>query len=145
LPKESEVGEKVTAGAVPVPVRATVCGLPVALSATESVALRAPAAWGENVTLIVQVVPGARLVPQLFVCKKSPLFIPVTIIDVTVSVVVPMLVRIAVCTALRVPTAWLAKRRLLGVSAAATLSAAVKLAFWFEFKAPNETLVGVNP
>jgi hypothetical protein len=105
LPKESEVGEKVTAGAVPVPVRATVCGLPVALSVTESVALRAPEACGEKVTLTVQPTPAAKLVPQLFVWEKSVLLVPVTAIDVMVSVAVPLLVRVTSWAVLLVPTA----------------------------------------
>jgi len=41
----------VVAGATPVPVKLTVCGLPVALSAIVSEALRDPAAVGVNVTL----------------------------------------------------------------------------------------------
>ena len=51
----------------PVPVKVTNCGLPVALSATERVACREPAATGVNVTLIVQFVAAARVVPQLLV------------------------------------------------------------------------------
>src|SRR5450755_564007 len=71
LPNASDVGEKVTAGASPVPVRATVWGLPVALSVTETVPDLAPAAAGVNVTLMVQVAAAARLDPQLLVCAKS--------------------------------------------------------------------------
>ena len=40
-------------GSTPVPVRETFCGLFVALSATESVAVMAPAAAGVKVTLMV--------------------------------------------------------------------------------------------
>ena len=50
LPKLQDVGEKPICGAVPVPVRATVCGEPEALSVTEIEALRLPAAEGVNVT-----------------------------------------------------------------------------------------------
>src|SRR5204862_315823 len=46
------------AGVTPVPVRMTPCGLPVALSNTCSVALRAPFAVGVNVTFTVQVLPA---------------------------------------------------------------------------------------
>ena len=53
--------------AIPVPVSDTVCGLPVALSTTESVPVLVPTAVGVNVTLIVQNAPIARLVPQLLV------------------------------------------------------------------------------
>ena len=76
----STCAEKVSAlldtpmtGAVPVPVRETVCGLFAALSVMVSMPLRVPLAVGVKVTLTVQVVLGARLVPQLLVCAKSPL------------------------------------------------------------------------
>jgi hypothetical protein len=49
-----ELMAKVGAG-VDVPFKVAVCGAPVALSATESVAVRLPAATGANVTLIAQV------------------------------------------------------------------------------------------
>src|SRR5437588_244022 len=61
----------------PVPVTLAVCGLLLALSATVNVALRAPVAVGVNVTSIEQLAPAARLAPQLFVCAKSPLLVPV--------------------------------------------------------------------
>jgi len=48
LPKERLLGAKPAAGAVPVPVRATVWGLPVALSATDRLAAgAAPLVVGE--------------------------------------------------------------------------------------------------
>jgi hypothetical protein len=50
-------------GAAPVPVRAAVCGLPGALSATLTEAERDPEAVGLNVTLIVQVPPAATVPP----------------------------------------------------------------------------------
>src|SRR5438094_551825 len=49
-----ELGERVTAEVVPVPLRLTVCGLPAALSVIVSVALRVPVAVGVKVTLTVQ-------------------------------------------------------------------------------------------
>jgi hypothetical protein len=52
----------------PVPVNATVCGVPAALSATFSVALRVPARVGIKVTLIVQLAPAANELPQVWVC-----------------------------------------------------------------------------
>lgn len=45
----------------PVPLNATVCGLPVALSAISNVAVRVPAACGVNSTLIVQLAPAANV------------------------------------------------------------------------------------
>ena len=77
LPKETAGGVKLTAGAVPVPERLAVCGVLVALSVTVSVAERVPPAVGVNVTLMVQLELAASEVPQLFVCAKSPLLVPV--------------------------------------------------------------------
>ena len=51
----------------PDPVRLAVCGLPVALSVTETVAVRVPVAVGLNVTLIVQLPAAATELPQLLV------------------------------------------------------------------------------
>jgi hypothetical protein len=56
-----------------VPLRVAVCGVPGALSLTVSVPVKVPAVFDENVTLIVQVAPIARLAPQLFVCENRPL------------------------------------------------------------------------
>ena len=50
FPKLQELGEKLICGAVPVPLSATVCGEPEALSDTEIEALRLPVADGVNVT-----------------------------------------------------------------------------------------------
>ena len=70
LTKVSEVGERLAAGvleATPDPVRLAVCGLPVALSVTETVAVLVPVAVGLNVTLIVQLPAAATELPQLLV------------------------------------------------------------------------------
>jgi hypothetical protein len=67
-PKVRLVGVRVTAGAVPVPVRATLCGLPAASSVTVMPALRLPAAVGEKVTEIVQLALAASVVGHVFVC-----------------------------------------------------------------------------
>lgn len=53
-----------TAGLLPVPVRLTVCGLPVALSAMVTAAVRAPGAPGVKVTLIAQLLFAATELPQ---------------------------------------------------------------------------------
>ena len=47
------------------------------MSVTVNVALLVPIAVGVNVTSIEQLAPAARLVPQLLVCAKSPLLVPV--------------------------------------------------------------------
>lgn len=52
-------------GLAPVPVRVTFCGLPEAVSVTETDPVAVPAAVGLKVTLIVQLAPDARLVPQV--------------------------------------------------------------------------------
>jgi hypothetical protein len=58
---------------------------------TVTAALRAPVAVGVNVTLIVQLAPAAKLVPQVFVWPKSPALLPVIAILVMVSAVEPEL------------------------------------------------------
>src|SRR5947208_8372569 len=79
LPKSRLVGANPTAGAVPFPLSGTVCGLPPALSATDSVPVRAPEAVGVKVTLMEQLAPAAKVaglggpaVAPLLVAAKSP-------------------------------------------------------------------------
>lgn len=72
------VGEKLIPGPpVPVPLRATVCGLLGAVSAKVRVAVRAPMLTGEKLTLTTQLVPEATIVPHVLVSAKSPGFDPV--------------------------------------------------------------------
>jgi len=67
LAKVRVAGVRVTVGAGnPVPVRVTFCGEPVALSATERLAVSVPAAAGLNATEMVQEAPTASVVPQVF-------------------------------------------------------------------------------
>jgi len=61
------VGAGVTITVVPVPDKVTLCGEVDALSVIVMVPGRLPLVVGENVTLIVQVAPPAKEVPQLFV------------------------------------------------------------------------------
>ena len=49
----------------PVPLNATDCGLPDALSAIDKLALRVPSAVGVKVTLMVQEAPGASELEQV--------------------------------------------------------------------------------
>ena len=51
-------------GAIPVPLRPMPCGLPTPVYFTFSVAVRKPAAFGANLTLMVQLAVEARLVAQ---------------------------------------------------------------------------------
>ena len=68
-------GENTTA--FPVPPMDIVCGEPDALSATLSAAVRVPDCAGLKVMAIVQLVPAATLVPQVFVSLKELAFVPV--------------------------------------------------------------------
>src|SRR5580704_911480 len=91
------LGVSVTVGKIPVPLSETPCGLPVALSATESVAARAPLALGVNVTLMVQLPPTASGALQLSVSAKSPLLLPVTATELTAIGALPLLLSVTGC------------------------------------------------
>ena len=80
-------------GAVPVPVRLMVCGLPLTLSAMLTEAVRMKGAVGLNVTLIVQVPPAATEL-QVVVATKSLGLVPVTETFVMVKFAFPVLVRV---------------------------------------------------
>ena len=56
--------------AIPVPLKETICGLPLALSATERVPFKVPVLPGVKVTLTVQLAPDATMEPQLSVSPK---------------------------------------------------------------------------
>src|SRR5690349_8811058 len=99
-------------GATPVPLSATVCGLPGRGSETVIAPLRTPVAVGEKVTLMLQLAAGARvagLTGQLFVCAKSPLAETPMVVAV-----LPLLLTLTVRALLVVPTSWLPKLRLEG-------------------------------
>jgi hypothetical protein len=105
--------DKPTTGAIPVPDNKTLCGLPPALSVMVMLAARLPVAVGLKVTLMEQFAPAATLAPHVFVCEKSPLFVPVMAMLEIVNVAVPVLVSVTICTALLMPTIWLPKLMLL--------------------------------
>ena len=65
---------------------------------------RVPPALGLKVTLIVQLAPGAIVVPQVLVSAKSPPFVPVVTMLETPSATVPVLLSVIVCAPLVVPT-----------------------------------------
>ena len=67
LPKARLVGVRPSTGAVPVPERLTVCGLPLALSVMLTEAVRLPLAEGVKVTLMVQWALAATELPQVLV------------------------------------------------------------------------------
>jgi len=58
-------------GGRPVPLKLTVCGVPLALSAMDNDALHVAVPVGVNVTLIAQLAPAATLAPQVFVWANS--------------------------------------------------------------------------
>ena len=94
------MGKKLALGAAPVPVRLTVCGLPVALSVTVMVPGWLPVAVGVKVTVMVQLAPAATEVPQVLVWAYGVL----AAMLVMVSAPVPALVSVTVCAALVVFT-----------------------------------------
>jgi hypothetical protein len=106
LPKLTLVGEKLIPGAVPVPLKPSVCGLSEALSANESEAVRAPVALGVKVTLTVQVLLGVTVAPVQVsaLLAKSVELVPVRVTLVMVRLAVPLLVTVTDCAALLVLT-----------------------------------------
>ena len=76
---------------VPVPVRLTDWGLPVALSVMARAAVRLLAVDGVKVTLMVQLAPAATELPQLLVWAKSPALVPKTAMLVTLKAELPEL------------------------------------------------------
>ena len=113
--------------AVPVPVKATVCGLLLALSAKLKAPLRVPSALGEKVTVAVQLAPAASvvgLIGQVVVTLKS---VRLLLRLVMLSVEDWLLVSVAVCAALDVPNDWPANVRLVGLALAATIPTPVRL------------------
>jgi len=80
LLKASELGDTVAVGLTPVPLNATDCGLVGSESTKVTAALRTPTAVGRNLTLMVQIRPARRLVPQVLLLNvKSPGFAPVSV------------------------------------------------------------------
>jgi len=78
FPKARLVEERLTAGATPVPERATACAVPLALPAILRAAEAAPMAEGVKVTLIAQLAPAATLDPQVLLSAKLLEFAPET-------------------------------------------------------------------
>ena len=99
---------------VPVPVRLTVCGLEVALSVTISVPVAVPSASGVKETEMMQLAPGARVLPQPLVSEKTPLAAMLE----RVSMPVPVFWSVTACEALVDPVACAAKVSEAGASVA---------------------------
>lgn len=111
---------------IPVPLRVIVCGPFVALSVRVRVPVRVPVAVGVNFTLIVQLRPAAKDLPQVPNPAKAKS--PVKLAP-KVRVVLPEFVSVMNCAALPVPTVWLPKvndvgeRMAVGVALAAAANA----------------------
>jgi hypothetical protein len=101
-PNSTPVGVKVVAACVPVPVTAADCGLPAALSVTESEELAAPVAVGVKVMLTWQVALAARVDPQVFPVMTNT--VPATVVELMERVAVPLFVSVKVPAAEGVPT-----------------------------------------
>ena len=99
--KLKDVADSVT-GALPVPVRLTVCGLLIALSANVSVPVAAPNAAGVKVTPTLQVAPAAMPVPQVLLDMANG---EVTEMPVNVSAVLSRFVTVTVFATLVLPIA----------------------------------------
>ena len=76
----------------------------MALSLTVTVPVRVPVVVGVKFTLIVQLVPAARLAPQVWVWVKSPLLVPVMAMPLMLSAAAPVLERVIDWAALLAPT-----------------------------------------
>ena len=86
----------------------------MALSEMLSKAVRLPLAFGLNVILTVQAAPEDKDLPHVAVWRKSPGLAPVIATWMLFKVAVPVLLSVAVCPALLVPTAWLPNEKLGG-------------------------------
>jgi hypothetical protein len=101
---------------IPVPLSPAVCGESEASSVTVTEAERAPAAWGENVTEIVQLPPIATLAPQVLVWLKSEALVPVIAMLAMETVEELVFDNVIVWAPLVVPIFWFPKARLVGAS-----------------------------
>ena len=84
------MGERLTRGAVPVPVRLTDWVAGLALSVMVKEPLREPLAVGVKVTLRVQLALAARLAPQVLVWEKSSLAVMLIMLRVAFPVLLRM-------------------------------------------------------
>jgi len=122
-PKAGRVAGVSVTEAVAVPVSATVCGLPGALSVMVMVPVCAPPTVGTKVTLMVHEAFAASEAPQVVVSLKPAL---ATMLEIVIAVFCE-LVTVIVCAALVTPTAWEAKVRLVGETATAAVPVPVRL------------------
>ena len=114
VPKLSDAVERLTTGALPVPVRAIASGLLWRLSVMLTVAVRVPEAAGANCTTIAQLAFCANELPQPFVSEKSPGLAPTILTLFMEKVALPVFVIVTLWAVLVVPTVCVAKVRLEG-------------------------------
>jgi hypothetical protein len=108
VPKLKLLVESVT-GALPVPVRLTVCGLVIALSANVRTPEAGPRAAGMNVTPTWQLAPAATLAPHVLLATANG---PLTVILVTLRATFRRFVTVTVLAGLVLPTANVPKLKL---------------------------------
>ena len=97
--------------------RAMSCGVPVALSAMERFAVRAPAAAGLNSTETVQVAAAANVAPQVVADLTKELApVPVMVSEVKVTAPVPVFLMVTTWAAVVEPTVVEAKVSEVGLS-----------------------------
>lgn len=89
-PKLRDIELRLTVGLTPVPLSATICGLPAALSAKSSDAWRASLIAGVNTTLIMHEALAARMDPQLPVSTKLDAFDPLSEVTRPATLVPPV-------------------------------------------------------
>lgn len=123
--KLNAVADNVT-GALPVPLRLSVCGLLMALSAKANVPLAAPSAAGVNVTPTLQVAPAATAVPHVLleIANGPP---AATEMPVKVSATLSLLVTVTVFAGLVLPNASVPKLKLVAEKLSGALPLPVKL------------------
>src|SRR5947209_17582851 len=90
-------------GWTPVPVRLTTCVLGTSESVMVRVPVSTPTAVGTNLTVILQLRPGAKLVPQVVLSEK---FLVHAMLLIATGAV-PTLATVTIWPALVVPTIWL--------------------------------------
>ena len=95
--------ERKLEGVTPLPLMVIDWGLPAALSATSSEAVLDPAWVGENVTLMAQFAPAAKLGPQVLVWANTPFEFAMEI-PAMFKAAVPVLLNVNLTGELVVPT-----------------------------------------
>jgi hypothetical protein len=111
------VADAEEAGAIvkscPVPLSATVCGLPDALSLIVNVPARVPPTVGSKKTPAAQLAPGATVLPQALRIAKSA---ELTVIPAMLRGTPPLLVIVTLCGSPEVPAYWAGNVRFEGVT-----------------------------